>query len=58
LLPTTDNKLVQEMLADRNLHIALIRQHLAAAENIIKLQADKHHTGIEFDVEELVLLRL
>jgi hypothetical protein len=46
------------MLADRNLHIALIRQHLAAAENIIKLQADKHHTGIEFDVEELVLLRL
>jgi hypothetical protein len=58
LLPPTNNKSVQDLLADRNLHIALIKQHLTAAQNRIKLHADKNRTDREFVVGEQVLLRL
>jgi hypothetical protein len=58
LLHPTDNKTVPELLADRNFHTAVIKQHLAAAQNRIKLQADKHRTDRTIVVGEMVLLHL
>jgi hypothetical protein len=58
LLPLTDNKSMQDLLADRSLHIALIKQNLAATQNRIKLQADKNRTDREFAMGEQVLLHL
>jgi hypothetical protein len=41
MLLETDDKSVQELLHDRQAHSALMRTHLARAQNRIKLQADK-----------------
>jgi hypothetical protein len=58
LLPPMDTKSIHDLLVDRNLHIALIKQHLAAAQNRIKLHVDKNRTDREFGVGEQVLLCL
>jgi hypothetical protein len=58
LLPPMDTKSIHDLLVDRNLHIALIKQHLAAAQNRIKLHVDKNRTDKEFGVGEQVLLCL
>lgn len=41
---------VQELLANRQAHMEFLKQHLAAAQNKIKHQAEKHRTGREFQV--------
>jgi hypothetical protein len=48
MLPDVANKTVQELIEDRQKHTALIKQHLAVAQNGIKVQADKHRTNREF----------
>jgi hypothetical protein len=58
LLPSTDNKSVQEMLAERQAYTELIKVNLTRAQNKIKLQADKHRTNREFQVGDQVLLKL
>jgi hypothetical protein len=45
-------------MEERQRHTALIKQHLAAAQNMIKIQVDKHQTDREFQVGEQVLLKL
>jgi hypothetical protein len=45
-------------MEERQRHTALIKQHLAAAQNMIKIQVDKHQTDREFQVGEHVLLKL
>jgi hypothetical protein len=37
MVHSVDNKSVQDMLADRGLHTALVKRHLAAAQNRVKL---------------------
>jgi hypothetical protein len=58
MLPVTNNKSVEELLADRQVHTTLIKSNLAKARNRIKLQADKQHTDQEFQVGDEVLLKL
>jgi hypothetical protein len=57
-LPSTDNKSVQDMLAERQAYIELIKMNLTRAQNRIKLQADKHRIDREFQVGDQVLLKL
>jgi hypothetical protein len=42
------NKTVQELMDEKQKHIALIKQNLVAAHNWIKVQADKNCTDKEF----------
>jgi hypothetical protein len=58
ILCSPENKSLQDMLTERQIHIGLIRKHLAAAQNRIKLQADKHMTDRHFQVGDQVLLKL
>jgi hypothetical protein len=37
MMPSIDNKSVQDVLADRQLHTALVRRHLAVAQNRVKM---------------------
>jgi hypothetical protein len=43
---------------DRRMHTELLEQHLVAAQNRIKAQADKQRTNREFLVGDSVLLKL
>jgi hypothetical protein len=45
-------------VTERQLHSELIKHHLAAAQNRIKLQADKHRIDRHFQVGDKVLLKL
>lgn len=49
---------VREMLEARDAHTSLLKQNLAAAQNRIKTQADKHKTDREFMVGDKVLVKL
>jgi hypothetical protein len=49
---------VVDFIQDREAHLANLQKHLAAAQNRMKLQADKHRTDRQFQVGELVLLKL
>jgi hypothetical protein len=49
---------VDEVLQNRELHIQALKTHLVAAQNKMKLQADKKRTFLEFTVGEKVLLKL
>jgi hypothetical protein len=46
------------MLAERQIHIGLIKKRLVAVQNIIKLQTDKNRTDMQFQVGDVVLLKL
>jgi tagatose-1,6-bisphosphate aldolase len=46
------------VLAERATQLAIIKQHLEAAQERMKWYADKHCTDQQFKVGELVLLRL
>jgi hypothetical protein len=37
MIPSIDNKSIQEVLADRELHTALVKRHLATAQNRVKM---------------------
>jgi hypothetical protein len=58
MLCTTENKSVEDLITKRQLHSTLIKQHLAAAQNIIKLQAEKNRTDRQVQVGDKVLLKL
>jgi hypothetical protein len=60
-VPTTStfvDSSVLDLVADREAHFQLLKQHLSAARNRMKLQADKGRTDREFMVGEQVLLKL
>jgi hypothetical protein len=42
LLPDTNNTSVQELVVARSRQNELIKQHLSAAQNKMKLKVDKH----------------
>lgn len=60
LLPAVDNKETSavEFLKERDDQLVLLKQHLAAAQNKMKMQADNKRTDRQFAVGELVLLKL
>jgi hypothetical protein len=58
MLPPTDNRSVHELLTERSIHTAIIRQHLQTTQNQIKVQADKNRTDKEFQVGDKVFLKL
>jgi hypothetical protein len=58
ILCSSENKSLQDLLTERQLHTRLIKKNLAAAQDRIKLQADKHRTNMQFQVGEKVLLKL
>jgi hypothetical protein len=58
MISPTDDKYVQDLLTDRQMHIDLLKQQLQTAQNRMKGQADKRRTDIEFPVGDQVLLKL
>lgn len=57
-LPVSDQSPAVDMLQEREAHLILLKGHLAAAQNRMKLQADRHRTDRQFQVGEQVLLKL
>lgn len=55
---TSNASLSSEAAQERQLHLQTLKEHLAAAQNRMKLQADKKHTDLVFQVGEKVLLKL
>ncbi|KAK1607032.1 hypothetical protein QYE76_030705 [Lolium multiflorum] len=53
---TTEN--VSDMVTDRAAQLEVLKKHLAAAQNRMKLKADRNRTEKEFQVGEQVLLKL
>lgn len=60
LLPVTEQQSSSAVLTlqDREAHLTLLKQRLAAAQNRMKLQADKFRSEREFRIGEKVLLKL
>lgn len=58
LLPTDGDQSVREIVQERQLQLEGLKEQLAAAQNCMKLQADKNRTDLHFQVGELVLLKL
>jgi hypothetical protein len=58
LLPPTDNKSAQELLADTNLHMSLIKQHLGCCTKQNQATGRQNRIDREFVVGEQVLLHL
>jgi hypothetical protein len=48
---------VVEVIQNRELHMQAPKQHLAEAQNRMKVQADKKRTELEFQVGDKVLLK-
>jgi hypothetical protein len=57
-LTVATDSVVEETTADYQMHIALLREHLAQAHARMKSQADKHRSEREFTVGDQVLLKL
>jgi hypothetical protein len=49
---------LSELIADRAAHLELLKKNLAAAQNRMKLKADRNRTEKEFPVGDKVLLKL
>lgn len=49
---------VSELIENRELHLQALKEHLAAAQNRMKLMADKKHSDLQFQVGDQVLLKL
>jgi hypothetical protein len=49
---------VTKVLADRQLHASMLKEKLAAAQNWMKLHADKHRSDREFQIGDRVLVKL
>jgi hypothetical protein len=61
LAPTstvTTSTAVQEFVQNRDRHLEALKHHLTAAQNRMKLQADKKRTDRQFQVGDQVLLKL
>lgn len=57
-VPSDVESSVDELLQERAAHSALLHEHLAAAQNRMKMQADRNRTDREFQVGDEVLLKL
>lgn len=55
---STTSVLVQDFIADHQLHAELLKEHLARAQNRMKLAADRQRTEVTFQLGEKVLLKL
>jgi hypothetical protein len=55
---TETSATLTEMIQHRELHLQALKDHLVAAQNKMKVQADKKRTCLEFVVGEQVLLKL
>ncbi|WVZ52625.1 LOW QUALITY PROTEIN: hypothetical protein U9M48_003668 [Paspalum notatum var. saurae] len=49
---------VAELIRNRDLHLQALKQHLAAAQNRMKLQADRGRVDLQFQPGKMVLLKL
>lgn len=58
VLPDNEQSPASSFLQDREAHLAMLKQHLAAAQNRMKLQADRHRTDRVFQVGDKVLHKL
>jgi len=60
MLPTPDlpQSSASEFLLTRETQLAILKDHLATAQNRMKLQADRHRSDRQFCVGEKVLLKL
>jgi hypothetical protein len=47
-----------ELITDRTAHLEFLKKNLAAAQNRMKLKADKNRTEKEFQLGDKVLLKL
>ncbi|WVZ79447.1 hypothetical protein U9M48_027023 [Paspalum notatum var. saurae] len=57
-VPSTTPPSVAELIQTRELHLQALKQHLAAAQNRMKLQADCGRVDLQFQPSESVLLKL
>ncbi|WVZ52822.1 hypothetical protein U9M48_003843 [Paspalum notatum var. saurae] len=55
--PTTPPTVI-DLIKTRELHLQSLKHHLAAAQNRMKMQADKKRSDLEFQLGERVLLKL
>jgi hypothetical protein len=60
MIPTSpaDPVPAEQMSADRDEHLARLKNHLAAAQNRMKIQADRKRSDRQFQVGDQVLLKL
>lgn len=49
---------VSELVENRELHLQSLKQHLADAQNRMKIMADKKRSNLHFQVGDMVLLKL
>jgi hypothetical protein len=59
-LPLSDREQSEatDLLQDREAQLANLKQHLAAAQNRMKMLADHHRTDRQFQIGDSVLLKL
>jgi hypothetical protein len=57
-LPQDTNTSVAEVIQSRELHLQSLEEHLAKAQNKMKLMADRKRTDLTFVVGDQVLLKL
>jgi hypothetical protein len=55
---TSGGSEAMDFIQDREAHLSSLQKHLTAAQNRMKLQADRHIIDRQFQVGELVLLKL
>jgi hypothetical protein len=58
LIPDATDADVAQVLADRAVFTEMLKEQLAAAQNRMKMQADRGRTERHFQVGEMVLLKL
>lgn len=58
VLSVSEQSPASDFLQDREAHLEMLKQHLVAAQNRMKIKADRHRTDREFQVGEKVLLKL
>jgi hypothetical protein len=58
MLSSSGSAFLEELLQERALHAERMRQHLVAAQQRMKIQADKNRVDKKFQVGEKVLLKL
>jgi hypothetical protein len=57
-LPQDTNTSVAEVIQNRELHLKSLKEHLAKAQNKMKLMADRKRTDLTFAVGDQVLLKI
>ena len=58
VLEATTPSTVADLVEHRELHLQSLKQHLAAAQNRMKVMADKERSNLQFQVGDMVLQKL